>query len=141
MTATRGYSADSMPRFTRRKVYLFTIGTSLTSLLLAACVLLFAKRLAGTAWITPLSILPSLLSMPIVFVFIIWSRRLHQRALREDGAICWECGYTLAGLGDEGCCPECGRAFTLPDLRRRWKVPAMSLSAPAPADASRPARS
>jgi len=141
MTVEPRDSSDSLPRFTRRRVYLFTIGACLASVLLAVGTALFARQFAGARWATPVSMLPSLLSLPIVFVFVIWSRRLHHRAIEQHGAICWECGYTLGGLGDEGCCPECGRAFNLADLRRRWKVPPPPLSAPEPADASRPARS
>lgn len=46
----------------------------------------------------------------------------QKRARLADGRRCWWCGYELEGLSDAGTCPECGRAFTIADLRARWGV-------------------
>jgi hypothetical protein len=43
-------------------------------------------------------------------------------ASRRD-LFCIHCGYTIDGLGDEGTCPECGRAFHVSVIREFKKDP------------------
>lgn len=43
-----------------------------------------------------------------------------KRAAELKFRVCWECGYHLRGLGDEGTCPECGKTYTLAELREKW---------------------
>jgi hypothetical protein len=35
-------------------------------------------------------------------------------------AMCTRCRYVLRGLPDRSSCPECGRPYTMADLRRQW---------------------
>ncbi len=44
--------------------------------------------------------------------------RIQRRAHAVDHRLCPECLYPLAG--DTGNCPECGRPFTLPELKALW---------------------
>lgn len=41
-----------------------------------------------------------------------------------DAFLCESCGYDLAGLGEEGACPECGTALAESHPRRRVGTPA-----------------
>lgn len=36
--------------------------------------------------------------------------------------VCPECGYSLQGLPSEHCCPECGVAYRLANVKVRWDV-------------------
>jgi rubrerythrin len=40
--------------------------------------------------------------------------------VRQNGMICFECGYCLTNLPDEHKCPECGTSYSKADLLRRW---------------------
>ena len=55
----------------------------------------------------------------LVVIAIFWQRWLDKRRKLNDPGVCRSCGYTLAGLGRSGNCPECGRGFFLdPTLKR-----------------------
>jgi rubrerythrin len=47
--------------------------------------------------------------------------RLADKVRAARGAVCWDCGYALGGLGSSGECPECGVPYEVEDLARRWE--------------------
>lgn len=63
-----------------------------------------------------------LATLPLTYGFIRWSKRMGMRAFETGGRVCWACGYASSGLADSGACPECGRAFTLADLKAKWRT-------------------
>ena len=48
-------------------------------------------------------------------------RRLRRELHRSEWRLCPNCGQSLAGLGDPGRCPECGRGFVLEQDRALWQ--------------------
>lgn len=49
-----------------------------------------------------------------------WNRRVRDTVNQPHGELCLHCLYPIAGLGDSGRCPECGKAFELANVRRVW---------------------
>ncbi len=47
--------------------------------------------------------------------------RLRRRLRKALGRLCLQCAYDLSGLGESGCCPECGRPFEVKADRARWR--------------------
>lgn len=52
-----------------------------------------------------------------VFLFAI-EHRIQRRAAAAGSRVCPECLYPLEG--DAGTCPECGRGFTIEELKALW---------------------
>lgn len=48
-------------------------------------------------------------------------RRDLERIIDADGRICLHCRHELAGLPDNGTCPECGKAYTRTQLQASWR--------------------
>ncbi len=46
--------------------------------------------------------------------------RLRRRLMRARGHICTQCGYELAGLAEQGRCPECGTEYHLDRVAAAW---------------------
>jgi predicted RNA-binding Zn-ribbon protein involved in translation (DUF1610 family) len=46
--------------------------------------------------------------------------RLRKRLHAADWRLCTQCGQSLEGLAASGTCPECGRAYTVEQLRADW---------------------
>lgn len=46
----------------------------------------------------------------------------------SGGRLCTECGHNLAGLADEGRCPECGHGYDTARDRRVWKDAGIGLA-------------
>ncbi len=115
-------SHDEMPAFTRRRAWAISLGS------MALCLALVAADWRGLWRSLPgplpmmLRVAPMVVGIGTVPVFIFWTRRLSARARREQGRVCWECGYVLTGLGDAGDCPECGTRYDVANLRRQWQV-------------------
>ena len=48
---------------------------------------------------------------------------VRRTATEADNALCWQCGYRLLGLAEEGRCPECGwRYDDLEQVRKAWEA-------------------
>lgn len=61
---------------------------------------------------------------PLILTFwLLWraERRVKRRVRARDGAVCTHCGYDLGDSDPEGVCPECGRTYTVRQLRWRWR--------------------
>jgi hypothetical protein len=51
-----------------------------------------------------------------------YQRRWQRRLGRHDWLLCLQCGYPLEHAAAEGCCPECGQAYTHASTRWGWRV-------------------
>lgn len=49
------------------------------------------------------------------------SQRLRSRLRQSDGMLCPRCHYDLAGLSDEGQCPECAEPYSKDRLATAWR--------------------
>ncbi|MHC4698546.1 MAG: hypothetical protein ACYTFA_17580, partial [Planctomycetota bacterium] len=47
-------------------------------------------------------------------------RRFQRTVRARQYEVCWNCGYSLQGLPDVHCCPECGTEYAKDRLRREW---------------------
>ena len=48
---------------------------------------------------------------------------VRRTATEADNALCWDCGYRLLGLPEEGRCPECGWPYDdLEQVRKAWEA-------------------
>lgn len=67
--------------------------------------------------IVALCIVPELLAMVLV-----WRgyRRIRAAVVAASGRACVKCVHDLNGVGEEGRCPECGRAFDIAADQRSW---------------------
>lgn len=71
---------------------------------------------------------PALIAFAPQFVVIgiIWfshraiRRRMQAKVRAVEGRICWRCMYDLSALEMQGVCPECGTAYEVEELRKRW---------------------
>lgn len=111
-----------VPPYLKRRMYVL-IGASVGVGLLApvASLLLNNGKIPRWAYIAAVTI-PGVASGLIGGWIGVAVQREHRRARMADGRRCWGCGYDLEGLSDAGTCPECGRAFTITDLRARWDM-------------------
>ncbi len=57
-------------------------------------------------------------------VFRYLNRKRYREARASDFRRCTRCMHDLAGLAEEGVCPECGAPFTLVALEQAWKISA-----------------
>jgi hypothetical protein len=54
-------------------------------------------------------------------VLLLFAIRRSRRIKRCEFKVCYACGYDLRGLDESGVCPECGRAYEIASLIRKWK--------------------
>ena len=76
----------------------------------------------NTAWGLVLQALRIVLMVGAVIWFFAGMRRIRREVRELNGFVCWRCGYRLNGLAEAGTCPECGKAYALDELRRRWML-------------------
>ncbi|MBY0308254.1 MAG: hypothetical protein K2Q09_05890, partial [Phycisphaerales bacterium] len=75
----------------------------------------------GTVWSGLL--LPALFVAPVFVMTVgLWHglRRVRRAVRAASGRACIHCVQDLNGLGNEGCCPECGRLFDSAADQRSW---------------------
>ncbi len=89
------------------------------SFFFAACLIFLLGMAADAPWYL---VVPSGL---LIMGLDRWVERGAHQTLRarvqdNDFRVCPRCEYLLHGLGEHGECPECGRRFSLPALRRYW---------------------
>jgi len=109
------------PPFLRRRVLQFIgaiIAASLTGLIVQWAA---HGRVPLWAFIAA-SVVPGASCGVVSVCFAFGMRRNFTRAKDVGGRVCWNCGYVLAGLADDGTCPECGNAYAIKDLRARWML-------------------
>lgn len=55
-------------------------------------------------------------------VWLIYRRALTicRQATSKNGCVCTHCRFDLSGLGERGCCPECGNQYNVEQLREMW---------------------
>lgn len=49
------------------------------------------------------------------------TRKVRRDFVASGGRLCTQCGHSLAGLPDQGHCPECGERFDIDLDRLAWK--------------------
>ncbi|MCH2133646.1 MAG: hypothetical protein MK116_07840 [Phycisphaerales bacterium] len=80
----------------------------------------------GIDWLTQgnriyILFLPILLDALILGWLVLRYFRLVRRARENDFRLCLHCAYVLAGLPDDGTCPECGKPYRLEKSRQTWE--------------------
>jgi hypothetical protein len=93
--------------FTGSLIYLHTSHPNLAGALINTLAIAFGVAWGGS-WI----------------VFRHLNRRRYREAKSSDFRRCTKCMHDLAGLAEEGVCPECGAPFTLVALEQAWKISA-----------------
>ena len=121
------------PVETHRTVLLiaFLWGTAITGTLLPGVFLIsyccgllrgiddIAAPLAGRACLV-LCTVPALMYAPALLLRRSVKKAV-QRALKEGGQSCLNCGYDLRGLPEKHVCPECGFEYDLESVRQAWR--------------------
>lgn len=118
-TATSGWAPRPLMRIRLRAGLAFAAYT---------VILLLASRF-GPGWLLPRGALGTALEGVVtlgplvIFFWMLWRAelRLKRRVRDRHGSICTHCGYDLGASGPEGVCPECGRPYTVSQLRWRWR--------------------
>jgi hypothetical protein len=59
-------------------------------------------------------------SLGYVVAYLLADRRAKRLIDESDAMICPRCRYHLAGLDEQGTCPECGQPYGADDLRELW---------------------
>lgn len=54
--------------------------------------------------------------------WLIAGNRMRMRLARARFQVCLNCGYSLRGLPERGCCPECGSEYELSRVRQVWRA-------------------
>ena len=63
---------------------------------------------------------------PVIFSLLLLKLVLWKRASggvrKADYSLCIFCKYPLAGIGEVGSCPECGKSFDIEETQRLWRT-------------------
>lgn len=117
------------PPFLRRRLVQFIVGMIVVSAAMPVSLWLLRGRLPAQAYIA-VPLIPGIGCGAIGGFYAASMRRQFKRAHDAGGRMCWNCGYALAGLADDGRCPECGRDYRLRELRENWKLSEWSPATP-----------
>lgn len=75
-------------------------------------------RLGWLVFVLVISLAPALVTGAVV---VMKTRRIKRAYAASDGCLCTGCTHDLRGLGEQGTCPECGRAFDVERDRLGWQ--------------------
>lgn len=98
----------------------------------SACAVLIMVTLdmARTGLQAPRSVLVSMILVGILYsvsLGILWAiprireRRFERTVRTVQYEVCLNCGYSLHGLPEAHCCPECGTEYQKDAAREKWK--------------------
>lgn len=111
-----------MPRYVWITIRGWVLAFAIASVVAVAYPLVVGGRaLAGEPWGLAGFAFMCLLMVSCSFLFALAVIRLRQRVTEVGALICPRCGHDLRGVPEPGRCPECGRWFTLTELRASWR--------------------
>lgn len=115
-------SYRKMPRPIRRLTWWWLLPIAGIFLFIGIEVLSFYTPYAPLRWLGPFESASVFVFQFLTMGITIFKTRTVRRAFNASGGrLCTECGHSLAGLGDEGRCPECGHGFDTARDRKVWK--------------------
>ncbi len=83
------------------------------------------------AYLGRFSIVPFLsFQFLLIACHLVGLARLRGAFRAADGRLCTECAHSVAGLGEQGICPECGHWFNIEVDRIAWRASGIELKKP-----------
>lgn len=110
------------PKQKRSAIFTLAVPLGMVVILLALIFIFRAPARFG-GWV---AVVPVVIIVPASWVGVYLVNRATDDAADELKAkrfkICSHCRYDLSSHADEGTCPECGKAYTQPDLEKAWRA-------------------